>query len=273
MRADCWLSITTCLLIMNATAISFGSRAAHAFSNGITSFSGRTGTICNSCHAGGTAPTVDLEGPTTVTPGSTNTYRFNVRSEAAAQTHAGLDVAVTAGQLAVQTAQNARLVAPPGEIVHNSPKANVDGVASWEFTWTAPTTLGSVTMFAAGNSVNFANGSLGDRATGTTLVIDVANPVDTPTPTPSSTPTATATPTTGNTRTPTPTLGPIPCVGDCDANGAVAVNELVTGVNIALDRAPVTECADFDIDGSETVSVNELVSGVNALLRGCDPDL
>jgi hypothetical protein len=37
------------------------------------------------------------------------------------------------------------------------------------------------------------------------------------------------------TATPTPTQGA--CVGDCDNSGDVKVNELVTGVNIALDRA------------------------------------
>jgi hypothetical protein len=243
----------------------FGTRAAHAFSTGITGFSGRTGSICNACHTGGTAPTVDFEGPTTVTPGSTNTYRFNVHRQGSAQTHAGLDLAVTGGQFAIDSGQNARVVNPPGEITHNSPKETVDGVATWEFTWTAPAAAGSVTMFGAGNSVNLAGGNMGDRAAATTLIIDVAVAVDTPTPSP--------TPTTDSTRTPTPTLGPIACVGDCNDNGVVAVNELVTGVNIVLDRADVAECEDFDINGSNTITVNELVSGVNALLRGCSPDL
>lgn len=59
------------------------------------------------------------------------------------------------------------------------------------------------------------------------------------------------------------------CVGDCDASGAVAVNELVLGVNIALDRANISACMVFDANSSGAVEVNELVQGVNNALRGC----
>lgn len=63
--------------------------------------------------------------------------------------------------------------------------------------------------------------------------------------------------------------GPDLCIGDCDDSDAVVVNELVTGVNIALDRADIEDCPAFDINSSGTVTVNELVSGVDNLLRGC----
>lgn len=59
------------------------------------------------------------------------------------------------------------------------------------------------------------------------------------------------------------------CAGDCDASGMVAVNELVLGVNIALDRAALQVCPSFDSDDSGTVAVNELVAAVNNALRGC----
>lgn len=59
------------------------------------------------------------------------------------------------------------------------------------------------------------------------------------------------------------------CVGDCDASGAVAVNELVLGVNIALERADLSACPVFDADAGGSVGVNELVQGVNNALRGC----
>jgi hypothetical protein len=67
------------------------------------------------------------------------------------------------------------------------------------------------------------------------------------------------------------TVGGTPglCVGDCDESDSVVVNELVTGVNIALDRADIEDCRAFDRDDSGTVQVNELVSGVDNLLRGC----
>jgi hypothetical protein len=245
-----------------AVSVAVGTNPAYAFRDGINGFSGKTGAICNQCHAGGTAPTVALDGPATVAPGTMATYTFTVTGNSVA---AGLDVAVTGGQLSVDSAQGARIQG--GEVVHNARKNYVDGSASWTFTFTAPSSAGTVTMFAAGNNVNGNDNSVGDRAAATQLMINVAAAVDTPTPSP--TPTVPI----GDTPTPTHTSGPIPCVGDCDDNGVVVVNELVTGVNIALDRAEVSQCPDFDIDGSQTVSVNELVSGVNALLRGCDPNL
>ena len=59
------------------------------------------------------------------------------------------------------------------------------------------------------------------------------------------------------------------CVGDCDADGVVAVNELVIGVNIALSRAAVDSCASLDTNGDARVVVNELIGAVNSALRGC----
>jgi hypothetical protein len=55
-------------------------------------------------------------------------------------------------------------------------------------------------------------------------------------------------------------------VGDCNRNGAVAIDELVRGVNIALGNSPVTECEPFDRGRDGRVTVDELVRGVrNAL--------
>ncbi|HVN87418.1 MAG TPA: DUF6531 domain-containing protein, partial [Candidatus Binatia bacterium] len=59
------------------------------------------------------------------------------------------------------------------------------------------------------------------------------------------------------------------CIGDCDGNGRVNVNELVVGVNIALGNADLGSCRQFDADGNERVTVDELVKGVNNALNGC----
>lgn len=69
----------------------------------------------------------------------------------------------------------------------------------------------------------------------------------------------------------TPTVAPTPgaCVGDCNDNGVVVVNELVIGVNILLGNVPIGDCPQFDTNSNGTVEVNELVGGVNALLNGC----
>ena len=59
------------------------------------------------------------------------------------------------------------------------------------------------------------------------------------------------------------------CPGDCNSDGAVTINELIVGVNIALEIEPVTTCPVFDASGDGTVTVNEIILGVNASLNDC----
>lgn len=59
------------------------------------------------------------------------------------------------------------------------------------------------------------------------------------------------------------------CVGDCDGNGMVGINELVIGVNIALGLRPVSDCPEFACTGGDTVPINCLVQGVNNALGTC----
>lgn len=61
------------------------------------------------------------------------------------------------------------------------------------------------------------------------------------------------------------------CPGDCDGSGMVAVNELVAGVNILLERAALDACAVLDTNDDGRVTVDELVRAVNNLLVGCAP--
>jgi len=60
-----------------------------------------------------------------------------------------------------------------------------------------------------------------------------------------------------------------PCVGDCDGSGSVTVDEIVTGVGIALGNAAVDVCSAFDDDGSSSVTVDEIVTAVANALSGC----
>ncbi|HUI27633.1 MAG TPA: hypothetical protein VL403_16235, partial [Candidatus Kryptonia bacterium] len=69
------------------------------------------------------------------------------------------------------------------------------------------------------------------------------------------------------TPTPPPPLGA--CVGDCDDDGHVQVDELVKGVNIALGTLDFSTCPAFDTDMNFHVTVDELVKAVNAALNGC----
>jgi len=95
-------------------------------------------------------------------------------------------------------------------------------------------------------------------------------PTDTPTDGPTDTPTEgpTDTPTEGPTDTPTEEPGDV-CLGDCNNDGFVTIDELVRGVNIALGTALVDECPAFDGDSGGSVTIDELVRGVNAALEGC----
>ncbi len=104
--------------------------------------------------------------------------------------------------------------------------------------------------------------------------------VDTPTPELTATvptpPPATATEAAEPTPTPLsdeidPTYGPrrAPAIiGDCDGDRRVAINELISGVRIALDTASLATCAVFDADLDFAVSISELVRAVNFALFG-----
>ncbi len=59
------------------------------------------------------------------------------------------------------------------------------------------------------------------------------------------------------------------CVGDCNGNRQVSVDELIRGVTIGLGSQPVSNCRAFDPNLSAAVSIDELVAGVDASLHGC----
>lgn len=59
------------------------------------------------------------------------------------------------------------------------------------------------------------------------------------------------------------------CVGDCDGNGAVTVDDVVTGVNIALGLTALASCTALDSDADGAVAVDELLRAVQAVLEGC----
>ena len=71
------------------------------------------------------------------------------------------------------------------------------------------------------------------------------------------------------TPTPTPTATPIPCVGDCDHDGQVTIDELLTMVNIALDGIEISACRAGNRNGDGTIEVNEIIEAVNRALDGC----
>jgi hypothetical protein len=98
-----------------------------------------------------------------------------------------------------------------------------------------------------------------------------------PTPTPTSSPTeaatATATSTVSPTVTPTASASVTPtqaiCPGDCNGDGFVTVNELVTAVDIGLEHQPMDVCSALDTDSNGEASINELIGAVESALEGC----
>jgi hypothetical protein len=174
-------------------------------------------------------------------------------------------VAGSSGNLGVVAVEETQLLL--SDLTHKQPKANdSSGQAIFEFTWRAPETAGIYTLFGAGCSVNGNSAGNGDAAARTTyeVVVGAGIPTFTPTP-PVSTPTATLT----ATATETSTVSGQTCVGDCGGGGEVTVDELITGVNVALGVTPLSTCPAFDANGDEEVTVEEILQAVNSALDGC----
>ena len=59
------------------------------------------------------------------------------------------------------------------------------------------------------------------------------------------------------------------CVGDCNGDRRVTVDELVAGVAVALGSSLAPPCAALDSDSNGLVKIEELITAVNAALEGC----
>lgn len=61
----------------------------------------------------------------------------------------------------------------------------------------------------------------------------------------------------------------VSCQGDCNHDREVTIDELITGVGIALNTSPLSACSACDADGDGMVTVDELIAAVNRALNGC----
>jgi len=102
-----------------------------------------------------------------------------------------------------------------------------------------------------------AAGMLLPRARGIDGVLEVRH--NEPTPTRSATPVSTA--------TPEPTSPP-PCVGDCNGDRVVNIEELVVMVAAALGE-PSQECVAADVNNDGSITIEEIISAVHSALSGC----
>jgi hypothetical protein len=73
----------------------------------------------------------------------------------------------------------------------------------------------------------------------------------------------------GDLRVPRLPVATVPCAGDCNADGQATVDEIVSGVAIALGTQSLSTCGVFDANGDGSVTIDELLQAVDAALAGC----
>lgn len=139
-----------------------------AYSSGISGYSGITGSTCIVCHTGGIAPSVALSGPMSVEAGSVNSYTFSMTGGQA--TAGGFNISASAGTLSISMAG---ATSEAGELRHTQPFTDSGNGIEWTFSFTAPVTAGSVTLYATALSANGNFQMTGDNAASTTLTIEV----------------------------------------------------------------------------------------------------
>jgi hypothetical protein len=59
------------------------------------------------------------------------------------------------------------------------------------------------------------------------------------------------------------------CLGDCDRDGTVTVDEILAGVAVALGLVETSRCPGFDGNGDVIVQVDEILGAVDHALHGC----
>ena len=153
------------------------SLPSFAHSTGMT---GQSTTGCGSCHgatAAATTTAVLSATSTTLAPGARTNVTLRVRTTSSTRTHAGLDVSATGGTLGAGT----NTIKSGSEVTHSAPQALTAGTVNFRFTWRAPSTPGTYTLYAAGNAVNNNGASSGDGwRLATPLTMTVASGVTAP---------------------------------------------------------------------------------------------
>lgn len=149
----------------------FASRAI-ALSTGITEHSGNpavnAGSDCSLCHSGGLSPTIQLSGPASIEAGSSSTITFSISG--GEQNLAGFNISTSQGSLAVSASG---VAVENGELKHTQAINVGTGGGDWSFTLNAPTSEGSVTLYASAVSANGDSQMTGDGVATTSVTIEV----------------------------------------------------------------------------------------------------
>jgi hypothetical protein len=132
-----------------------------------------------------------------------------------------------------------------------------------------PTETPTVTPTRTATATPTATATASATATATATATASATATRTATPLPTETPIPSPTPTVTDTPAPTPTPTPPPCPGDCNGDGAVSINELITAVNISAGSTPLDACPAADRNGNGRVTIDELIAAVNVAAGGC----
>ena len=59
------------------------------------------------------------------------------------------------------------------------------------------------------------------------------------------------------------------CEGDCNGDGQVTVDEIITMANIALGNTTISACQSGDVTGNGQITVDKIIGAVNSTLNGC----
>src|SRR6218665_3809043 len=161
-------------VVVGALFMGVLSTSALARSGGITGVSGQAGVTCTRCQAeGATKPSVEFSGPTTVTVGSVNQYAFIIRGGPGAIGGTNLAVSDASALLDILNTVDDSLKKSGAELIHSAAKTfDTTGATPelrFDFSLTAPTTEGTLTLYGAGNSANGDKGRNGDGVEAATL--------------------------------------------------------------------------------------------------------
>ncbi len=152
------------------TALSLPASKTWA-SPGITGYSGNPathgGAYCSACHSGATGARVTISGPTTAAPGSVNSYTLAITGGPLAG--GATDISASGGTLGAGTGDSLS-----GTEITGGPTSPSGSTVSFPFTWTAPSSAGTYTIYGAGNSVNMNKSTSGDSPAAATLVVTVS---------------------------------------------------------------------------------------------------
>jgi len=62
------------------------------------------------------------------------------------------------------------------------------------------------------------------------------------------------------------------CLGDCNGDGRVTIDDVVRAVGVLLGGNFLATCSACDANGDGRITVDELVRAVGNLLSGCATD-